>query len=320
MFASAAFHAVVFLLSGTPWEGAVSWRKPVTFGLSLGLTAVTLALIETRLRIRPWASWVLWGGFAVATVAEAGLITLQAWRGVPSHFNIATPFDAAVFSAMGQAVSVLALILVVVAVLSFTSAKPGAPALTLGIRAGLILLVIGQVLGAAIIAAGVPHMVAGDHKALFGPGGVVLGAAGILKSPHGIALHAVQVLPLLGWLAERSPWPDARRRGAVHAATAGYALVLAVSIFQAYTGQAPLVLGIPALLAALAGAGLLAVAYARVLRALGGGGRAPGGASPPSAAEPGPDGRGQVEGWSGSARARASRSRSRPNPNSSPKS
>ena len=265
MFASAAFHTAVFLLSGTPWEGAVSWRKPITFGLSLGLTAVTLALIETRLRIRRWASWVLLGGFAVATVVEAGLITLQAWRGVPSHFNIATPFDAAVFSAMGQAVAVLALILTVVTVLAFTSAKPGAPALTLGIRAGLVLLVAGQVLGGAIIAAGVPHMVAGDQQALFGPDGVVLGAAGILKSPHGIALHAVQVLPLLGWLAQQVPWPEARRRGAVRAATAGYSLVLAVSIFQAYTGQAPLVLGIPALLAALAGAGLLAVAYARVL-------------------------------------------------------
>jgi len=268
MFVSAAFHTVVFLLSGTPWEGAVSWRKPITFGLSLGLTAVALALVETRLRIRRWASWVLFGGFALAAVLEAGLITLQAWRGVPSHFNIGTPFDAAVFSAMGQAVAALALVLAVLAALSFTSAKPGAPALTLGIRAGLVLLVIGQFLGAAIIAAGTPHMVAGDREALFGPNGVVLGAAGILKSPHGIALHALQVLPLLGWLAQQVPWPDARRRGAVGAATAGYSVVLAVSIFQAYTGQAPLVLGIPALLAALAGAGLVAGAYARVLWAL----------------------------------------------------
>jgi hypothetical protein len=269
MFASAAFHTVVFLLSGTPWDGAVSWRKPVTFGLSLGLTAVTVALIETRLRLARWASWVLLGGLAAVTVFEDALITLQAWRGVPSHFNIYTEFDAAVFSTMGKAVAVLALILTVLTVLSFTSARRGAPAITLAVRAGLVLLLVGQVLGAAIVAAGTPDMMAGNREAVFGPQGVLAGAAGILKSPHGIALHAVQVLPLLGWLASRAPWTDARRLLAVWAATAGYSLVLGASVVQAYSGRAPWDPGLPLLLAAV-GAVLLAAAYARVLAGLAG--------------------------------------------------
>jgi len=266
MFASAAFHTVVFLLSGTAWEGPVSWRKPITFGLSLGLTAITIALVESRFRLWRWVSWSLLGTIAVVTLVEDFLITLQVWRGAPSHFNIGTPFDAAVFSLMGQAVAVFALVLTVLAVLAFTSAKPGTPALTLAIRAGMVLLIAGQVLGAMIIAAGTPAMVSGDDAALFGRHGVMAGAAGILKSPHAVALHAVQVLPLLGWLVQQVPWSEVRRRRAAWSVTAGYSLVLAVSVFQAYTGQAQFMLGIPALFAALAGAALIAVPYAQVGR------------------------------------------------------
>ncbi|WP_164203473.1 hypothetical protein [[Micrococcus luteus] ATCC 49442] len=269
MAASALFHAVVFLQSGTAWEGAVSWRKPVAFGLSLALTAVTLALIESRLRLRPVVSWLLLGALSAAFVLEAFLVTLQAWRGVPSHFNAATPFDSLVFSAMGMTVAVIVVVIVGLAVLSFTSAKPGAPALTLAIRAGLMLLVAGQVLGVAIIVVGESAALSGNEAAVFGPEGVVLGAAGILKSPHGIALHAIQVLPLLGWLVQRSAWPDARRRSAVWSAAAGYAVVLAVSVFQAYTGQAQFALSIAALSAALAGVLLVAVPYVQAIRPVG---------------------------------------------------
>ncbi|MDP9998480.1 hypothetical protein [Pseudarthrobacter sulfonivorans] len=269
MAASAAFHAVVFFQSGTAWEGPVSWRKPITFGLSLALAAVTLALIESRLRLRPVVSWLLLGALSAAFVLEAFLVTLQAWRGVPSHFNTATPFDSLVFSAMGMTVAVIVVVIVGLAVLSFTSAKPGAPALTLAIRAGLMLLVAGQVLGVAIIVVGESAALSGNEAAVFGPEGVVLGAAGILKSPHGIALHAIQVLPLLGWLVQRSAWSEARRRSAVWSAAAGYTVVLAVSVFQAYTGQAQFALSIAALSAALAGVLLVVVPYVQAIRSVG---------------------------------------------------
>lgn len=262
MAVSAVFHTVVFLQSGTAWEGPVSWRKPITFGLSLALTAITLALIESCLRLRPLTSWLLLGILSAAFVVEAALVTMQAWRGVPSHFNTATPFDAMVFSAMGMTVMVIVVVIVSLAILSFTSAKPGAPDLTLSVRAGMVLLVAGQVLGAAIIGVGEPAVLSGNEAAVFGPEGVVLGAAGILKSPHGIALHAIQVLPLLGWLVQRSSWSDVRRRHAVWSAGIGYSLVLAVSVFQAYTGQAQFALSIGTLAAALAGVLLVAKPYA----------------------------------------------------------
>jgi hypothetical protein len=162
---------------------------------------------------------------------------------------------------MGMTVMVIVVVVISLAILSFTSAKPGAPGLTLSIRAGMVLLVAGQVLGAAIIGVGEAAVLSGNEAAVFGPEGVVLGAAGVLKSPHGIALHAIQVLPLLGWLVQRSSWSDVRRRNAVWSAGIGYSLVLAVSVFQAYTGQAQLALSIGTIAAALEGVLLIAVPY-----------------------------------------------------------
>ena len=49
-------------------------------GLSLELTAVTLALIESCLWLRPLASWLLLGTLGAAFVVEAALVTMQAWR------------------------------------------------------------------------------------------------------------------------------------------------------------------------------------------------------------------------------------------------
>jgi hypothetical protein len=52
LFASGLFHLVVFAVDGGPWEGPVSWRKPVTFGLSFGLTLATYAWVGARLRLK----------------------------------------------------------------------------------------------------------------------------------------------------------------------------------------------------------------------------------------------------------------------------
>jgi hypothetical protein len=209
--------------------------------------------------MRPGGAWALLGGLGVASVAETALITMQAWRGVPSHFNFDTSFDGAVFSAMGGVVSVVAVVLAILTILTFTSLRTDSASLAWGIRSGMVLLLIGQALGGAIIAAGVPAVITGDTGAVFGPQGVVFGEAGILKSPHGVAMHAIQVLPLIAWLAGRAGWSERKRMRAVVSAIVGYSALLGVSAFQAFTGQAMLALAIPALAIAVVGAALVVV-------------------------------------------------------------
>src|SRR3712207_9047808 len=52
MLASGAVHAVVAVVDGSPWWGAVSWRKPVVFGVSLGLLAWSAVWIMRQLPVR----------------------------------------------------------------------------------------------------------------------------------------------------------------------------------------------------------------------------------------------------------------------------
>ena len=79
-------HIPVWLLDGGSWEGTVSWRKPILFGLSTGITLWSLSVVVKNLppytldRIVSWLT-------VLSLVLEVGLITVQQWRGRASHFN-----------------------------------------------------------------------------------------------------------------------------------------------------------------------------------------------------------------------------------------
>jgi hypothetical protein len=111
--ASTVVHAMAFLVDDRPWEGAVSWRKPLLFSLSFGLVCVSVAWVMTFLPRRPVVGWSLAGLFAVASVGEVALIAMQAWGGTHSHFNSESLFDELVFAAMGILIILAAAVIVV---------------------------------------------------------------------------------------------------------------------------------------------------------------------------------------------------------------
>ncbi len=244
---SGALHLVVFLLSGTSWDGPVSWRKPTLFGLSFGITLLAVAWIISYLPGRRRLSGVLAVALAGSSLAEVFLIDMQRWRGVPSHFNFGTPFDTLVFSVgMAGFVGVTATALVILTAWAFLAAE-GPPSTVLAIRAGLTMLLIAQALGGAIISAGNSQVNTGsgfDSHAVrvFGPNGVIFGAAGIMKVPHGVALHGIQLLLGLAWLAGLARSSEAVRVRIVAAGTLGYTGILVVSAYQTFSGRAPLAL------------------------------------------------------------------------------
>lgn len=262
---SGLFHLGVYLDRGGAWAGPVSWRKPIVFGLSFGVTALSLAWILTFLPRRRGIGWLLSVTFGAAACGEVFLISMQRWRGVASHFNSATPFDNGVFIAMGVLVGVVALSVVALTVWSLTPSLQAPAALALAIRAGLVLLVAGLGFGYAILRHGAAQVSAGGslHTDVFG-------AAGEMKLPHAVALHGVQVLAVLGWLLLFTRWDEARRVRAVAAGAAGYVGLLAVAAWQTFHGLAPFALAPMTALAAAASVALLAGAYAVTLAGLGG--------------------------------------------------
>ncbi len=110
----------------------------------------------------------------------------------------------------------------------------GTPSMRLAVRVGLAILVVSQAFGGALVAnaqrIGLPPT-ATDLS--------IIGAAGQLKVPHAVSLHALQVLPLLAALLTRTRWPEPYRVRIVAAAAAGYAGLVAVSAVQAFAGLAP---------------------------------------------------------------------------------
>jgi len=60
-------HLVAWLVVGGAWAGPITFRKPTTFGISFGLTTVTLAWVAGQLRISDRTGWLLLVPLAVPT-------------------------------------------------------------------------------------------------------------------------------------------------------------------------------------------------------------------------------------------------------------
>ncbi|MFJ1564370.1 hypothetical protein ACIOG8_09150 [Streptomyces erythrochromogenes] len=204
-----------------------------------------------------WAGTVV----AVASALEMVLITLQVLRGVRSRFNSATPFEARVFSLMGNTVVVLWLGTLVVAALLWRARIAGR-ATTWSIRISTVLAPTGAAQAFLMVvptpeqqrreAAGLELAESGAHSVGVpdgGPGMFLTGwstAGGDLRIPHFFGMHALQLLPLLPLLTlvlaalapRRARLRDERVRvrlvlvaGAVHAA------LRALLTWQAPRGQ-----------------------------------------------------------------------------------
>jgi hypothetical protein len=255
-------HLVAWLVVGGAWAGPVSFRKPTTFGISFGLTTVTLAWIAGHLRISDRTGWLLLVPLAAADTLEVVWVSVQRWRGVGSHFNFDTPLDSSLFVLGGAAIAVAAAAILVLTALAFT-AMEATPSMALAIRAGLLILLVAQGVGGWMIQHGVGPAGDGVREGL-----TTFGAAGVMKVPHAVGIHGVQVLPALAWLLSFADLPERRRVGLVRTAVLGYVALLAVSLLQVATGAAPFHVGVAAAALYLLGVALLGAAFVAALLAL----------------------------------------------------
>ena len=263
LLASAVFHGVVLVVAGGSLEGDVSWRKPILFGEAFGLTAVSVAWFMTFLPKKRVRGWLLLGALAVANFVEVFWVSMQQWRGVPSHFNFSTPFDAALFNANGVMIGFTVTVIAIVAIWSLFSLQ-APPSLAWAIRASMALLVVAQIFGILIIAKVIDFQT-GEFISEGTRSAYIFGEAGDMKVPHALTLHAAQVLPMLAWLLLFTNWSEIRRTQAVIVAAAGYTGLVAVSAFQTFSGVAPFDLSlVAALVFGISAVGLI-VAYAAAL-------------------------------------------------------
>jgi len=126
LVASGVAHLLVWAVLGGPWEGPVTWRKPILFGISGGLTSLSAAWVWAKLPPRRGDAWLA-AATAWALFVDVFLIDLQKWRGVASHFNRATPLDSLLYDAMGVLILFVTAVIVDLTV-RFSSQLQGFPA------------------------------------------------------------------------------------------------------------------------------------------------------------------------------------------------
>lgn len=196
-------NAPLTQLSPTQVAGANAWYKPLKFFVSISIFAWTMGWYLGYLGPRPAVSvytWVVIGALAF----ELAYITWQAARGQRSHFNVSSPFHAAMFGAMGAVIVLMTLWTAYIGLLFFQALLPGLPpAYVWAIRLGIGLFVVFALEG-GLMGSRLAHTVGGPDG---GPGLPVLNWStrhGDLRVAHFVGMHALQVLPLLAWYGRLS--------------------------------------------------------------------------------------------------------------------
>ena len=211
--------------------GANTWIKPMKFMFSLTVYLWTIAWFSRYISRPRWAIRTISIVIAVALMIESACILLQAARATTSHYNVATDFDAAVFRTMG---AMIAIDMLMSLVILFRLVRPVVrlpPAYLWGIRSGFILFLAGGAIGAVMIVNDGHTIGAPDG----GPGLPFFGwstVGGDLRIAHGMALHALQVLPIWGYVLTR--WPSLSTNAARLAVFATGALGYAGGVFLLY--------------------------------------------------------------------------------------
>jgi hypothetical protein len=251
LFLSGTAHALVLIVTGGSWLGPLSMRKAVTFGLSFGLTLASVAWATSFLTIRPRLRTALLRAFTAASVTEVVLVSMQAWRGVPSHFNFETPFDNVVSMTLAAGGGVLILTVVGFTATALVEPGPDAPSLRLAVRAGLVVLLVALSTGAVMIGRGVVAARAGDPQLAYT-------TAGSLKPLHAVAMHAILVLPALAWILRFTRYAEPQRVRIVKTAVAADVVLTAVIGAESFTGVDPLGAPLPLLVLSALAAAVLA--------------------------------------------------------------
>ena len=157
-------------------------------------------------------------------------IIWQAAKGELSHFNISTAFHGVMFSVMGIVISLMTIWTGYIALLFWRNSFPNLPASYLwGIRTGLLLFVVFAFAG-GIMAARLSHTVGSAMDTAKGL--PVLNwsrESGDLRIAHFLGMHALQLLPLLGFYVFKT-------KAQIILASLVYATLVSLALLQALKG------------------------------------------------------------------------------------
>ncbi len=225
------------------FQGVSVWLKPWKFQVSTGIYLLSLLLFmfwlpKEALKTKS-ARYVVWVA-VLSGVFEVAYITWQGAQGKASHFNVATPFDSAMYTLMGIGAGLLVSASLVLGILiARTKAYALPAAMKLAIVLGLIsTFVLGLVFGGYMSGQRSGHWVG---TAATDAGGLLLFAwsrsGGDLRVAHFFGIHAMHFIPLFAFAMHRLHVPQTPARAVVWGFSALFCALTVWTFVQALRGQ-----------------------------------------------------------------------------------
>ena len=243
-FATGALMAILLALSAIafPFDtrlilGINPWIKPAKFEVSLLIFFWTLAwfMPDARpgSRARTFIRWTP----PIVMVIEIVLIVTQSIRGTTSHFNHTSVLNDVIFSIMGIAISVNTVAVMILLLNVRRDTPPERTGYLWGMRVGLLIFILASLQGWVLVANNAHTVPAPDG----GPGLPFVNwstRSGDLRVAHFFGMHALQALPLFGYLLDQSArMPSPTRRHLVTAAGIIWVAVMGGLLLRALQGR-----------------------------------------------------------------------------------
>ena len=219
-------------------EGRPRLIKPLNFTFSMATYIVVVIMLIDYLRASFWWKTVISWGVSLCLLIAISSITLQAARGTTSHFNKDTPFDSTVTMLMDIVDPLNGVFAVVLLIFALKSRYEVSRPVQWGIVFGFLGLLLGNGYGGVMVFLG--QNVVGVEPG--GPGLPMVNwstQGGDLRVAHFFGIHALQILPIVGWLVSQLQGFGMSMRAQltqVSAVSGAYILFTVILFLQALSG------------------------------------------------------------------------------------
>ncbi len=216
--------------------GINPWIKPAKFEISLLIFFWTIAWFmpdaRPSSRARTFIRWTP----PLVMVIEIVLIVGQAARGTTSHFNHSSLLNEVIFAVMGLMITINTVAMLTLLLTLRRDTPPDRAGYLWGVRAGLAIFILASLQGWVLVANDAHTVAAPDG----GPGLPFVNwstTSGDLRVAHFFGMHALQALPLFGFLLDRSVnSPAGSRARLVSAAALAWLVVMGGLLLMALQG------------------------------------------------------------------------------------
>ena len=188
---------ILIFVTDTQVHGINAWIKPFKFWLSSVIFSWSMGWFMFHLPQQTTVSIFSWTVVAVLTF-ELVYISFKASIGDTSHFNVSTGFNSIMWAMMGLSISLMTLFTLYIGFLFFKGSFGLEPGYLWGIRLGIMMFVVFAFEG-GLMGAKLSHTVGGMDGS---PGLPLVNWSkvhGDLRIAHFLGMHALQILPLIGF-------------------------------------------------------------------------------------------------------------------------